>query len=51
MSEYDTEHVKNIVLLGHAKFNMRFDSYVPMSNEQEKKLVEDYKRNDTEVFA
>lgn len=36
---------------GRAKFKMQFDSYMPMAYEQQKKLVEEYKKNYTEAFA
>jgi elongation factor G len=36
---------------GRAKFKMRFDSYVPMAYEQQKKLVEEYKKTYTEAFV
>ena len=36
---------------GRAKFKMHFDSYMPMSYEQQKKLVDDYKKTYTEAYA
>ena len=36
---------------GRAKFRMRFESYQPLSYELQRKLVEDYSRNNAEILA
>jgi elongation factor G len=36
---------------GRAKFRMAFDSYQPMSFEQQRKLAEEYKASTTEMVA
>jgi elongation factor G len=36
---------------GRAKFKMQFDSYQPMSYDQQRKLTEEYNKTATEVVA